>query len=226
MVLPVFKTNAPPVLSQVLAWEADPHFCREPVTVLAGSSADRDLALGTVLGQIALGAATVTAGGGNTGAGTVGSVTRGAACKVGTYRLTCIAAASNAGRFQVVDPDGNRLADALVAVAYAQPQLGFTIADGDPDFAVGDSFTIAFAAGSNKVIALKLDATDGSQHAAGVLLGHVIAPDGVDAPGLASWRDSHVLPSGLVWPAGITTDQKNAALAELAAKRIFTRTEA
>lgn len=42
----------PPRLTGVLKLEEDPSFCREEVTVLAGSGADRTLNVGTVLGRI------------------------------------------------------------------------------------------------------------------------------------------------------------------------------
>jgi hypothetical protein len=42
----------PPRLSGVLKLEEDPSYCREEVTVLAGSGSDRELAIGTVLGRI------------------------------------------------------------------------------------------------------------------------------------------------------------------------------
>ena len=42
----------PPRLSGVLKLEEDPSYCREEVTVLAGSGSDRELVIGTVLGRI------------------------------------------------------------------------------------------------------------------------------------------------------------------------------
>lgn len=83
----------------------------------------------------------------NTGNGTIGTLTFGAKAKAGIYTLTCVTAAANGGTFSVVDPDGYRLADAKVGVAYASSHLGFTIADGAADFIVGDSFTIRHGEG-------------------------------------------------------------------------------
>ncbi|MEI8397149.1 MAG: head decoration protein [Rhodospirillaceae bacterium] len=42
----------PPRLSHLLKMEEDPSYCREEVTVLAGSGSDRELQIGTVLGRI------------------------------------------------------------------------------------------------------------------------------------------------------------------------------
>lgn len=49
---------------------------------------------------------------------------------------------ANGGVFSVVDPDGIRLADATVGVAYTGDHIKFTIADGAPDFIVGDGFDV------------------------------------------------------------------------------------
>jgi phage tail sheath protein FI len=53
------------------------------------------------------------------------------------------------GVFSVTDPLGNALANATVGVAYST-QIAFTIADGTPDFAVGDGFdvTVDFVGGT------------------------------------------------------------------------------
>jgi len=67
----------------------------------------------------------------------------GAKTKLGAYKLECIAAAGDAGTFQVVDPDGYRLPDAEVGVAYTHGQINFTLTDGASDFVVGDKFEIA-----------------------------------------------------------------------------------
>ena len=42
----------PPRLSWLIKLEEDPSYCREEVTVLAGSGSDRELHIGTVLGRI------------------------------------------------------------------------------------------------------------------------------------------------------------------------------
>jgi hypothetical protein len=86
---------------------------------------------------------TVTPDGGNTGDGTASAATLGTDAKEGTYTLTCIEAIVNGGRFEVKDPDGNRLADLYVGVAYVSTQINLTISDGATDFIVGDKFTLA-----------------------------------------------------------------------------------
>lgn len=131
------------------------------VTVASGQGA---LVRGTVLGQIKIAVGAPAAGGGNTGDGTVTGVSLGKKAKIGTYTLKCVTAAANGGTFSVVGPDGEAYADAVVGSAYAGP-LNFTINDGAADFVVGDTFTIAVAAGSEKHVKVNSANTDGSGEA-------------------------------------------------------------
>lgn len=158
-------------LGDLLKWEMDNNQSREVVTVKAGE----DLAMGAVVGKETVGAvpATGTAGT-NTGGGTCGSITGGVSTKVGIYTLTCVAVASGGGVFSVEDPDGFALPNAYVAQAYTNPAINFTLADGTPDFALGDSFTITVPAGGGSVTELDVDGIDGSSIPYGILV------DGVD----------------------------------------------
>lgn len=226
MSLGAYKAFEPRTLGRVLKAEINRDFTIASVTLAGGSGGVRSVKLGEVLGQRLLGAASGEAGGGNTGAGGIGSITRGALCKAGAYALTCIAAASGGGRFQVVDPDGNRLADALVGVAYVSPQIGFTIADGDPDFAVGDSFTITVAAGDLKHVALAPSAVDGSQHAAAISAMNAEAPQDTDVALNVIDFGAVVNEAELVWPEGISAGNKAAAVKRLANRFILTRAQA
>lgn len=91
--------------------------------------------------------------GGNTGAGTVTLVSKGASAKVGVYTLRCIADGVGVGTFEVVDPDGYRLASVIASAggtAYAGQYVNFTLTAAGTDFAVGDGFdlTVAEATGA------------------------------------------------------------------------------
>lgn len=123
---------------EFLAWEAT-SFKREAVTVLSGQS----LSPGAVIGRVSkgIGRAVGSAVTG-TGNGTLGSIFAGPEIQVGTYTLTCTAAATNAGTFSVTCPDGKALPGATVGSAYVSRHVNFTIADGSTDFVVGDAFTI------------------------------------------------------------------------------------
>jgi len=296
-------------LGDILKFESGEvkRFSREDVTVLSG----QDLAIGSVLGKVTKGTCptTGTADAGNTGGGSCGSVTAGALAQIGIYTVRCIKAATGAGDFEVIAPDGSLVGIATVGVAFESSHINLTLADGTPDFAVGDLFTIAIPAGSGKVRAINFSGIDGTRNAYGILIdavdttgtlksiaftsggtyeiragdmvtgatsgavGHVVdlvvssgtwaggnaagtlildnvsgtfqsenldvddnsnvATIGGDAsayypdrPGVAVVRDAIVDSDKLVWPTGATADQIAAAMVELAAKGIITRTAA
>lgn len=202
----------PATLGDAIKWEEADSYSRKLITVLTGNS----VALAEVVGQVTKSTPTTGTAGTNTGNGTCGSVTAGKLAKIGTYTLTCTAAASNAGTFAVKDPDGFSLPPATVAVAYTNPQINFTIADGSSDFIVGDSFTIAVAAGSGKYVPLDPAAVNGSQVAAGIMVDAVDATS-ADALGVIINGDSLVATDNLVWPAEISAGDKATAIAQLAA---------
>lgn len=78
---------------------------------------------------------------GNTGAGTITAApVIPALTPAGVYTARCTLAAEDGGTFEYFDPNGLSIGTALVGVAFAP--LGTTIADGDPDFIVGDEFTV------------------------------------------------------------------------------------
>jgi hypothetical protein len=101
--------------------------------------------------------------------------------------------------------------------------LTFTIADGSTDFVAGDSFTITVAAGSGKVKQIDFAATDGADLASGLLTEDTTAPSGLDRSGVAVVRNAIVSQNGITWPGGATSDQKNAAIAQLKSLGILVR---
>lgn len=219
------QNTAFPVESDVI-FRDDVMKSREKVTVKAGSGAVRQLLLGTVLGMILLGAATVGAAeavGTNTGTGTFGAITADAGAPAGDYFVVVIEPASNAGAFLVYKPDGTLDGRGTVAVAY-NGTINFTLADAT-DFAAGDAFKInvSYAAGSGKVVALDPEATDGSQIAYGVLATNTTAGDGTDAEGVAVVRDAILVADGLIWPDEVDADYKAAEIVRLAANQIVLR---
>jgi hypothetical protein len=192
---------------------------REAITVLSG----QNLEANTVLGKVAIGAASAAAYAGNTGNGTMGAITAGKGAVPGVYKLTIIEPAANAGRFQVESPSGVIVGVGTVAVAFSGGGLGFTLADGATDFVAGDGFDITVAAGSGKYKAYDDDATDGSDVACGILIHATDATDG-DTLASAIVRMAEVKADVLVWGAGVTTEgEKTAAYADLEARNIFAR---
>ena len=139
----------------------------EQITLLSGENRMRGALLGKQTNSVV--PTTGTADGGNTGNGTMGTVTGGLGTIAGTYTIECVEVAANGGIFAVTDPNGDRVgSDAVVAVAYASPHLHFTIADGATDFALGDKLTVAVT-GSGKHILSLAAAIDGSQHPVAIL---------------------------------------------------------
>jgi len=214
-------------LGDVLKYEAPNLYSREAVTVLAGSGADRLLEVGEVIGKRTRDTVTVTADAGNTGDGTATLATPalGVKAEVGTYTLTCIAAAVDGGTFEVLSPSGYKLPDLSVGVAFSGSHINLTIADGATDFVVGDKFTIDVS-GDGKVVALDLSGTDGTHEASGVMEADVTALDGVDASAVAIVRDAILAEVGIVWPTGITQAEKDQATAQLEARGILVRASA
>jgi hypothetical protein len=130
------------------------------ITVLSGQSLLRGTLLGKTSVSATVGAAVADAG--NTGNGTVGTVTAGAEAKNGNYRLVCVEPGTNAGVFAVFNPNGIEIGRATVGVAFTGG-INFTIADGSADFISGDAFTVAVSAAVYKYLKSAAAATDGSE---------------------------------------------------------------
>ena len=80
-----------------------------------------------------------------------------------TFTVPVTEADHNAGTFRVVDPDGNELPNATVAVAYTNAQLNFTINDGAADFILTDTFTVVVAEADHNVGTFQVVDPDGNE---------------------------------------------------------------
>lgn len=114
---------------------------------------------------------TVTPGGGNTGNGTVTAAPAAGSeiPLVGNYVLTCLAAVTNGGIFELVDPNGNLVAGDLtmiagagVATTFVAGGLAITVTDGATDFVATDTFTLAVAVDGTFVV-YAVDGIGGAQ---------------------------------------------------------------
>ena len=94
--------------------EANGSRSREAIIVLSGEN----LVAGSVVGKVDVGTGSSVADGGNTGDGAMGAITVGVGAQAGDHILTIIEAATNAGDFQVVDPQGDVIGVGTVAVAF------------------------------------------------------------------------------------------------------------
>jgi hypothetical protein len=187
-------------LNDILKWEQENHFSREKVTVLSG----QDLPLGAVIGKVKTSCpAAGTPGGSNVGNGTCTGVTAGDQVKLGTYILTCIAEAANAGTFEVKDPDDVTLGQATVGVAYTSEQINFTLNDDSEDFDVDDLFTIEVTAGSDKVVKINFAGVDGSEDPHGFVIADYDGSE-ADVDGVAIVRDAIIDAGFLAWPMAFT----------------------
>lgn len=215
-------------LGDALLWEVDAAFryCRDDVTILAGSGAERALTRCMVVGKVTKGDVTTQAWTGNAGGGDFAATpTAGAAAMAGKHTVEITGAGATAP-FIVRNPLGEVLGNGKVGTAFDAGGIAFTLSDGTPDFAAGDGFDIIVAAGSDKVVQIDFSGTDGREDAVGILVDDVTAPDGSDAKGVIVARGPAILKaSGLVWPAGATTNQKNAALAQLRTLGFVIRTD-
>lgn len=75
---------------------------------------------------------------------------------------------------------------------------------------------------SGKYVPVAPAAADGSETAAAILYGHADATS-ADQACVVVARQAEVKADGLIWPAGITTPQKTAAIGELDAVAILLR---
>lgn len=206
--------------------EANGHRSRSTGTLASGETVEAGQVLGRKSGTPDV-SVQVTAGAGNGGNGvlTMANPATGAGVMGGVYIAVCIAEASNGGTFRVFAPDGSIVGAASVGVAF-DDDVKFTIADGGDDFDIGDSFRIAVSMTSDAVLgelaAFDPEADDGTEDAAAIAFDNVDAADGA-LPVVTIERDAEVSGDDLVWPAGIASDDKAAAIAALAARGIIIR---
>ncbi|HEX2888356.1 head decoration protein [Vineibacter terrae] len=201
--------------------ESPTFFSRDAIAMQAGSGMCPS---GLVLARLLTGAAAAAvAFAGNAGNGAMGAVTAGGAARRGTYKLTMIEPAADAGRFTVEDPDGVLVGVGRVAAAFAAGGLSFTLADGAVDFGAGDGFDITVSGGTEKFVPFDPTATDGAQVVDGVLVDAVNAVAS-DVAAVAVRRLALVSDQGLQWGDNVTTqNQKIAAHAQLRRLGIYVR---
>lgn len=132
----------------------------QPIVLGAGT-----LKRGTVLGQQSTNPISAAATAGNTGNGTIGSLSVGSAPLVGTYKAT----ATSATVFAVTDPEGNALGNATAGTPFTSSEINFTITAGGTAFAAGDSFSILVADAVGTYIECVKTASDGSQTPVAIL---------------------------------------------------------
>ncbi len=144
--------------------------------------------------------------------------------KDGVYKAVCIEPATDAGKFEVSDPNGKVIGVATVGVAFNK-EIKFTIADGATDFVAGDTFDITVAANSDDFqwVAFDPDGTDGSEIPAAMSIYAITTGSGETVKGSVMARMCVLNGNCVSWPDGITTAQKADAIQALAENEIHVR---
>lgn len=207
-----------------LVSEANGYRSREVGTITGA-----DLAAGTVLGQISIGAKTAVGAAGvpaPAAATITAAPTASSAAKVGVHLFECIIGGSaTASQWRHVDPDGDHVGVASGNTAYSGGGIsGLTITDAGADPVAGETFTVTVseAAASDKYVQFDQDGTDGRQHAAAVLFDTANAAD-ADVQATLHLRDCEVNGQCLTWPDDIEDAEKAVAIAELANLGVIVR---
>ena len=163
----LIATSRKPMSNWLKVEDTQKNMSRKTVTLRV--AAETAIQNGTVLGKVFAGTAAAVAYAGNTGTGTVGTITVGGSAKAGVYKVTIVEPATDAGKFIVEDPSGIQVGVGTVAVAFTGGGLSFTISDAT-DFVSGDGFNITVTQTSVKYKPAEEDATDGSNIFAGIFM--------------------------------------------------------
>jgi hypothetical protein len=162
---------------------------------------------GAVLGEITMALGTIAYASGNTGKGTITGAALGKSAKVGNYVLVCRKVVGGHGLFEVDDPDGMAGELAQSGTAYSGP-ICFTIGDGSPEWAVGDTITFPVVAGSGYLRLVNSAHVDGSQKAICI---NGIQTDATEASQVASVYDTGEFNTSALTFGGEDTWQEHAA---------------
>jgi hypothetical protein len=138
----------------------------------------------------------------------------------GDWKIVIIDPVTNAGKFEVLRPDGTLDGTGNVGTAY-NGGINFTLSDAT-DFAAGDGFTVNVSYAAGKKAIHDPSATDGSEVADSILYADADGSD-ADVAIAVTARDAEVNKSELIWKSGMTDSQKAAALASLALRGIIGR---
>jgi hypothetical protein len=211
-------TTGLPGLSDFVLREFDPTYCTDKRVLLAGVGGLRLLPALCLVAAVMVGAATVTAGapvsasGGAAGNGAITALTADAGALPGVYNIIFIEPGANAGTFQVIRPNGQLDGVGTVGVPYN--------GDGAVDWGAGDRvpITVAYAAGSEKLVRWDPAAVNGAQIILGVNCFDAEAPDGVDGDPTPYLARGPIVGrrEAIAFHDGATADHKALAYARLA----------
>ena len=194
---------------------------------MIGPVTDRDrIVAGTVFGTVVLGAATAVpqkagSNAANTGTGTIAMD---AATPVladaapGVYQVTFTGPTT----FTVEKPNGDQIGEGATGQAFSD-DVKFTITAGATAFVAGDGFKITVAPGSGLNVPLSIAALNGGQIATKIIGRGLPASAQAQRGSFVTGPGVEVNGNLLLWPAGISAQQKAACEQQLAAKGIKVR---
>lgn len=138
--------------------------------VSAQEAAATDYEIGMLLGTtLTSGAAVATADAGNTGNGTVDSLTVDGSADTGTYTIEIVKAVAAGGEYVFKNSDGAVLGYGVVGNAFSEAGVSFIVSGGAVDWAVGDTVSLAVS-GTVQYKISDPAATDGSDDIAAVVI--------------------------------------------------------
>lgn len=219
--------------SAVVKNEFEPQtgFCRDVITY---NGTAITMKVGSVLGSFIaspVGTAGAIVGTGNGAMGTI-TMTSNANLQLGTYTLKIYRAVTNAGDFELLDPQGKQVGTGQVAAAFATGGFSFTLADGSTDFVAGDTIPIVVS-GTVKYKLVEATATDGTEVAKAIYIADSLGNSydtttvvNTDTTLLVLARGPAIVSkSGLVFGASVdTAAELAAAYAQLKAVGIIAET--
>ena len=182
--------------AEFLLSEAPGSRSRDAGTIVNSGTTALSLDGGMVMTQAEFGTPTAALKAGDTGNGTVGSLSVGLGAMAGAYTLTFTGATT----FDVVNPEGVELEPGIVAQPYSDA-IGFTVTAGATAFAAGDVITITVPAGTGAWA--PYTASTPPQNL-GILWDRRMIQPGQTVDCALLVRDAEVIAENLQWDSSVT----------------------
>lgn len=205
-----------------------PYHTREAVVIAVSQTIKPGsvLARNSVAANVTSSAAADAGNTGSSGAITLdGSTPVLEGAKNGRYRVVCIEPGTNAGQFEVFDPNGAPIGKYTVGGSAFAREIKFTIADAT-DFVPGDAFNVDVGIEQADYQYSALDLTKAGDYAkaAGIAV-YGVTTDGSTTKSITAVvrGPCEVRLSDLTWPDGITAAQQAEGIRQLEARGIVGR---
>jgi hypothetical protein len=200
-----------------LKHELDPHLHRKGGVIKSGAG---KVTTGMVLGSVPATPTSAAKSGGNTGNGTfVLDATNPALVNARPGQKLSLRFTTTTN-VRLETEDGIVLADITIGGSTGnnvtvQERIKGVLTQGATPFAAGDGFDITVPA-TVKYVPIDFSAVTGAQKAAAIVINNADATS-ADVETAVLIGEAQIVPAQLVWPEGATSDQKAAALGQLAA---------